>query len=224
LENKRQQSTKVLMRNRTTAIILVVFVTLIHCSRAEIPETVWLREYVASKSHMFDELGMRASQYAGELNAERLGKLRALVTKVGSGASGLEDGDYEAASAAVRMLSAANAQGVVETVSPLLQSNRALLRSAAAQALATAGGDAAVNHIEQALQRRAAALASGDMKEQQEVADYLRCLAAIGTPKARAAFERGRNQAATAAESKGAAERDRVRQKADAIWSATARP
>jgi hypothetical protein len=210
------------MRNR----IVLCVVCLIACSSyAATVESQWLSQKVGAQFVALDEVGINIEKLRGEFSdAASIAKLKTLLITLGTNSERLDDLDYDAGRAALQLLAAVKAPGTADVAAPLLQSPRQTLRQAAAQALATAGGDAAVSHIEQALQRRAAALASGDMKEQQEVADYLRCLAVIGTPKARAAFERGRNQAATAAESKGAAERDRVRQKADAIWSAAARP
>lgn len=206
------------MRNNTIlALLFISFLTAeVH---AELEETTWLRSFLGSKGHSFYEVGVNFDQYKPELNDVRLTQIKSLINRVGSGTNDLEEADFQAAWAAVWLLIAANAPDIVQTVKPLMSIDNSPLKAVAAQAMATAGGDDAVTELETALRNQAKEVNLGDSQAPQEFTNYLRCLALIGSPKARAAFERGRDKVLAAQVGENETNRIRTRERIDAIWS-----
>lgn len=196
------------MQNKPTSvtILLSVFLALVLTGWSALPESEWLDDYARSKGFMLTEVGMHIGKFLPELNDDnRIPMLIQLLSKTGIPSANLDATDYDAAAAALKLLSFIKHPELLEIASPHLSSANRSVRRNAAQALATNGSDEAVLLLEQTFKKEVAAFVAKPQESapsQFDVFNYLRCLAIIGTPKAKAAFERSSKIALSASATK----------------------
>ena len=207
------------MLNRRLVIVIAAVLFLASSGRTELPDTTWLRDYgVTSKGHYFDDMQRFASLYADQLDADLIAKLRVLLSKVATGGSELTTDDFSAARAALRLLAAAKTPGLVEIAAPLMHVSQNSVDRIAAEVMAATGSEATVEHIEAAFQNDIKKWLSGDPLAVLGIWDSLRCFAINGTPKARAAYDRGRSQIAEAVKTRNEEDRKWEREIIANVW------
>ncbi len=161
------------MRNRIFIPVVSALFILAGGGRAELPETVWLNSYLSARRADLDTLPRNAYRYAGGLDEEGIGKLRALLSKIATNSPELNVNDYAAANEALWLLGAAKAPALVETAIPLLQVSRVFVDATAAQVMGRSGSEAAVEPIEAAFQRNLKAQFDGKARVPDKTVPFM---------------------------------------------------